>query len=64
MTCSNCSNAIKKAFSESRGFKEVEVNLKTKVVTILLNKNQNLTEEEIKKTITDLGYKVKQVEIS
>lgn len=56
MTCSGCENRIKNALNEIEGFESVTASHETKEVNITLS--DEVDEEIIKETITDLGFEV------
>lgn len=58
MVCSFCAQGIKKTFSREAGVKNVNVNLDTKLVTIVTEPGSPLTDEKIKESIKDSGYEV------
>ncbi|MDE6357297.1 MAG: copper ion binding protein [Eubacteriales bacterium] len=55
MSCGHCESAVKKALSELDGVKDVFVDLTGKTVTVEF---EEISTEEIKNTIEDLGYDV------
>jgi copper chaperone len=58
MSCNHCVNSIKKAVGELPGVENVDVELKTKKVTVGYTAGL-VTIETIKETIEDQGYEVK-----
>ena len=56
MTCANCAAGIKKHL-ENKGLQHVNVNFSTGEASWENNKNQD--ENDVAKTITSLGYKIK-----
>ena len=61
MVCSFCAQGIKKAFDKKKEVKDVKVNLKEKLVTIVLNNDHVLTDKTIQAIIKDAGYNIKQI---
>lgn len=53
--CGMCEAKIKKELAFEKGVKSVDVNLKTKVITVEYNINKT-DKEKIKKAITKIGY--------
>ncbi len=58
MVCSFCSTSIEKKFKEFSEIAEVTVDLETKNVILKYAPNKELTEAQIKETITKSGYTV------
>ena len=55
MSCGHCESSVKKGLSELNGVKEVLVDLAGKTVSVEF---ENISIDEIKNTIEDLGYDV------
>lgn len=64
MVCSFCAQGIKKTFSGKAGVESVDVNLDTKVVTVVTKKGVTLPDAEISQTIVDSGFEVITIERS
>ncbi|KUO65882.1 MAG: heavy metal transport/detoxification protein [Gracilibacter sp. BRH_c7a] len=60
MTCGNCVKHVKEALSELEGVTGVDVNLDTK--TAVLEASGDVSDEDIKATIDDVGYAVVGIE--
>jgi copper chaperone len=60
MSCNHCVNSIKNAVGELKGVKNVEVELKTKKVTVGYSADL-VTVQAIKETIEEQGYEVKHM---
>ncbi len=60
MTCGHCVNHVKEALSELEGVTGVDVNLDTK--TAVLEASGDISDEGIKATIDEVGYKVVGIE--
>jgi len=58
LVCDFCAVSMKKVFGKKPTVHDVDVNLTTKIVTLGLNKDAALTDDEITKGITDAGYTV------
>ncbi|UQZ90323.1 copper-translocating P-type ATPase [Deltaproteobacteria bacterium Smac51] len=56
MNCGHCTGSVQKALSALPGMKDVKVDLGTKMATI--ENDGTVTEDQVKKTITDLGFTV------
>ena len=59
MKCGGCANRVKNALSLIKGVKHIDVSLEDKCATF---KAKNITNEEIEKAITELGFKVVSIE--
>ena len=59
MKCSGCANRVKNALSLINGVKHINVSLEEKCATF---KVKNITNEEIEKVISELGFKVMNIE--
>jgi copper chaperone CopZ len=62
MVCSMCAQGIKKKFSQLKEVKEINVNLDNKLVSIVTNEHQEVSNEKIKDIITEAGYNVANIE--
>lgn len=58
MHCEGCENRIKNAIKEIDGIEEVNANHETGIVNVIVKKSVN--EKEIKDTIEDIGFEVKE----
>lgn len=58
MVCSMCIQGIKKKFSNVDHVTNVDVNLDSKVVTLITHGKNDVPDEKIKKLITEAGYEV------
>jgi copper chaperone CopZ len=58
LVCDFCAVAMKKVFLKKKPVAAVDVNLTSKVVTIDLKQGETLSDDDIKKGITDAGYVV------
>jgi copper chaperone CopZ len=61
MVCAFCAQGVKKKFDGQEAVKSLDVRLADRLVTINLNENHNMTDEEISKLITDAGYTVRGI---
>lgn len=62
MVCSLCGQGIKKKFLQRKEVKSIEVNMDDKVVLIKIDDTQDISDDEIKKIITEAGYNVTNIE--
>lgn len=62
MVCSMCAQGIQKKFSNEKAVKDINVNLDDKVVMITTHEGKDVTDEVIKKLITEAGYNVASIE--
>lgn len=56
MSCSHCVNHVREALSELNGVIAVNVDLDSK--TAILEASEEISDEEIKEVISDIGYEV------
>jgi len=61
MSCGHCVNHVKAALAEISGITIVEVSLADK--TALIEASGDVTDEEIKAAIDDVGYEVVGIEV-
>ncbi len=61
MVCSMCAQGIQKKFNAEKVVSKVEVNLDEKVVHLQTKGSADLSDEQIKKVITEAGYSVKEI---
>lgn len=62
MVCAMCAQGIQKKFKKLPEVKKIKVDLDSKVVTIQTKKEKDVTDEVIKKLITEAGYNVTSIE--
>ena len=60
MHCSSCASNIERSLKKVAGIKEASVSLMLKKGTV--EAEDNVTEEEIKKAVARVGYKVSKIE--
>ena len=60
MMCNHCKNKIESSLLELENVTKVKVNLANKTAEIY--SNEVINDEDIKKTITNLGYQVTHIE--
>ena len=60
MMCSHCKNKVESSLKELENVTKVKVNLANKTAEIY--SNEVINDEDIKKTITNLGYQVTSIE--
>lgn len=61
MVCSMCAQGIQKKFSTEPSVKTLKVNMDEKLVTIHTHDGQELSDDTIKKHITEAGYNVAEI---
>jgi copper chaperone CopZ len=59
MDCAACTVVIKKALTQTKGVKNVELNVKKRTATVVYEDSQ-VTQAEIQKTIEKAGFKTEQ----
>ena len=62
LVCAFCATAIEKKFKKYEGIKDLSVDLDNKLVVLKLTKEQKLSDQEIKKAITESGYELVEIE--
>jgi copper chaperone CopZ len=60
MCCEHCAARVEKALSTISGVVSADVKLKKN--TAVIRSREEISDEEIKKVITDAGYSVKEIE--
>lgn len=60
MMCNHCKNKVESSLKELESVTKVKVNLANKTAEIY--SNEVISDEDIKKTITNLGYQVTSIE--
>jgi copper chaperone CopZ len=61
MVCAFCSSKLEKSFKERSEVAQVHVDLDNKNVHIMFKDSKTLSDEEIKKIITESGFTVKEL---
>ena len=62
MVCAFCAQGIQKKFTENKAVESVKVDLENKQVLLQTKAGQNLSDDELKKAITDSGYALVAIE--
>ena len=62
MVCGFCAQGIEKKFHSHDAIEGVKVSLGRKQVKLKLKEGQNITDEAIKKFMTESGYNVEKIE--
>lgn len=62
MVCDFCASTMEKEFSKNSNVKTVDINLKTKIITLDFKKGKNLSDDEIRSIVTNQGYVVVNIE--
>jgi Cu+-exporting ATPase len=60
MHCASCSSNIERSIKKVPGVKEVSISLMTK--RAIVESDENVSEEDIKKAIARAGYKIASIE--
>ncbi len=61
MVCSFCAQGIEKKLTAEPSVESVKVNLKDKTVILTLKDGKELSDDKIKRTLTDAGYTVEKI---
>ena len=61
MVCSMCAQGIEKKFKNESAVKDLKVDLDQKLVTINTHEGKDVSDEVIKKLITEAGYNVAEI---
>lgn len=61
MVCSMCAQGIQKKFSSQDSIKKLNVDMDNKMVSIETKDGQTITDDVIKKLITEAGYNVASI---
>jgi len=62
MVCGFCATAIEKTFRKQPEVKTVNVDLKSRLVTVTTKEGQTLDDAKLKKLITNSGYSVVSID--
>jgi cation transport ATPase len=62
LVCDFCARALEKVFSKKEEVQNIDVNLSTKIITVVFNEGQSMSDEELTKYIVDSGYDVEAIE--
>jgi copper chaperone CopZ len=58
LVCAFCAQGIKRAFGQKQAVETVEVDMDNKIVSLKLREPFTLSDEEIRKVITDTGFDI------
>lgn len=58
LVCDFCARAIEKIFTKDEAVESVAVDLTSKIVTTTFKDGKTLSDDELKKLVTDAGYNV------
>lgn len=64
MVCAFCAQGIEKKFKALPEVEKVHVSLETKLVSVDSKEGKDVTDDQIKKIVTDSGYEVLKIERS
>lgn len=62
MVCGFCAQGIEKKFKALPEVEKVHVSLETKLVAVDTKEGKDVTDDQIKKIVTDSGYEVVKIE--
>ena len=62
MVCAFCAQGITKKFSAESGVDKVEVSLGKKTVDLALKEGKDVSDETIRRVLTEAGYTVQKIE--
>jgi copper chaperone CopZ len=58
MVCGFCASKLEKTFKEQDSVEEVHIDLDKKNIHLIFKDSKNISDDQIKKIITDAGFKV------
>lgn len=61
MTCGSCKESIESAVQKIKGVESINVSVENKSGEVKVKSGEKVSEEEITKAISKLGYKVKSI---
>jgi len=61
LVCDFCARAFEKTLEKHEAVKNIEVDLKEKVITVNLNENKKLEDSVITQLVIDAGYAVREI---
>lgn len=61
MVCAFCIQGIEKTLLAIKAVRSIDINLKTKIVTVIPKQVGAITDDHIRKAIDDAGYEVTQI---
>ncbi len=64
MVCAFCSNSLEKKFNKRKEVESVDVNLDTKLITVVFKENKSFAKKKIKKMIKTSGFSVVSVNMN
>jgi len=62
LVCGFCAQGLKKTFSQIEAVSDIQVDLGEKKVTIALKEGKKISDDEVRKLITDAGYTAVTIE--
>ena len=62
MHCSSCASNIEKSLKKISGVKEANVSLMTKKGIVEIEEGKNISDDELKKAVARVGYKLTGIE--
>lgn len=61
MVCDFCAQSLKKMFGKQQNVEKVDISLETKKIVVTLKPDADLSDDVVKKLITDSGYAVESI---
>ncbi len=62
MVCDFCATALSKTFGKRAEVNAIDVNLDTKLLTVVMEQGQTLDDASIEKLVVNAGYKIQSIE--
>lgn len=62
MVCAFCAQGLKKSFSKEKSVEKFDVSLEDKTVKLDLKPNESLSDDQIKKIITEAGFAIEKID--
>ena len=63
LSCPICSYGLEKKLKSINGIENLKIELTTGIVTFFIKEGKTITEDEVKKKITDAGYTFKYMKL-
>ncbi len=61
MSCNSCKKHITQAVTKLEGIEQLDVNLDTKIITVIIN-NETTTEQDVLNAVTEAGYEAELIQ--
>lgn len=62
LVCAFCARGIEKTFHKNPAVADVVVSLEDKLVAVQMNEGTDISDQELRATLTDAGYDIKSIE--